>query len=332
MTQRTQVAYQLAAYFEHKGHILSVTEYQKETDVPIRLAVVKRVFGSWNRMENIVRTINARNIRPADYKPATDIDDVIRLAAEKQADYMEKMFEASENIDAKTVREATARAQVENDALRAATPEGVLLNKMRKGGISNQDAKARQEAVEAAVAHEHAMLAKTPEGAALGKKLLGGVEDNDEKTVAIEQQNAQREKTAILAATAEGAAEAKLMEDDTDGQLTREAQARIRNELRVFVPPVTEDTLAAAEANALKLVRDETRDAVKAAASSESIGTNPVEAVADALAKANVSDTVELTDELAKTMPPADQPVADEKPKAVAAKAPAKTATTAAKK
>lgn len=309
MTQRTQAVAQLSAYFEQQGGILSAAEYRKRTDTPIRFARIKSIFGSWNRMENIVRTFNGRNNRDESYTPTTDVDEVIRKAAEDAAAHAELMRAASENVDAKTAREAAAAAHREADAMRAATVEGVTENKMRKGGVTSQDEKAKKEAIEHAVAEEHAMLAATPEGAALGKMLLGGVEDNDEKTAAIAEQNAFREKKAMLAATPEGAAQAMLMEDDTDGALTREAQARLRNELRPFVPSVAEGSADQAKANAIKLVRDEARAVVESAASDENVNTGADTKAAEARLRIGLDNTVELTEELAKTMPPADQPV-----------------------
>lgn len=308
MTQRTKAIEVLSVYFEKQGRILTPREYRERTDTPIRFARIKSIFGGWNRMENIVRTFNGRNQKSEDYVPATDVDKVIRAAAEKEAAYAETMRAASENVDAKTAREEAARAHLEADKLRAATAEGALENKLRKGGLTDQDAKAKAEAIEHAVAEEHALLAMTAEGAALGKHLLGGVEDNDEKTIVIEEQNAQREKTALLAGTALGAAEAKLMEDDTDGQLTREAQARIRNELRTYVPPVTEASAEETKANAMRLVRDEVREVVEKAFGDENVSTGSATKASEARQELRIDNTVELSDELAKTMPPADQP------------------------
>lgn len=309
MTQRTHAVALLAAYFEKHGGIMTHAEYKKRTDTPIRFARVKTIFGSWNRMERIVRVFNGRNFRSPDYIPSTDADEVVRKNAEAQALYAETIRAASENLEAKTAREAAAAAHREADAMRAKTVEGVIENKLRKGGVTSQDDKAKKEAIEQAVAEEHALLAQTAAGAALGKELLGGVEDNDEKTIAIAEQNAFREKKALLAITPEGSAQAVLMEDDTDGALSREAQARIRNELRPYVPPVTAGSAEQATDEAVQVVRDEVRAVVKAAASDENVDLPADQKATEARLAVGVDYNVELTPELIEKMPPADQPV-----------------------
>lgn len=312
MTKRTHAAEQLAVYFETKGRILTPLEYKKEKDTPIRFAAVKKTFGSWNRMESIVRAFNIRNQQRSDEPRTSDVDEVIRRNAEAEAEYAEKMKAASENLEAKTAREEAARAYIERDKLNAATPEGAAENKERKGGTTSQDAKAQKEAVEQAVAEEHAMLAKSGAGSALGKHLLGGVEDNDEKTRVIALQNEMRTRTKLMAATPEGAAEAKLMEDDTDGQLTREAEARIRNELRPYVPPVTDGAADQALASGQKKVREEVRKVVKEAKGDENVLTDSV--FRASLARARHAgdlnapvDITEIPEDIMKTMPPASQ-------------------------
>jgi hypothetical protein len=312
MTKRAHTAHVLAAYFEEKGHILTADEYKKQTDTPIRFAIVKKTFGSWNRMENIVRAFNIRNQQRDEREPLSDVDQVIARNAAVEAEYAEKMKAASENLEAKTAREQAAKDYIEADKLNAITAEGAYENKMRKGGVTSQDAKAAKEAVEQALAVEHAMLAKTGAGAALGKHLLGGVEDNDEKTRVIEEQNAFRTKTKLMAATPLGAAEAKLIEDDTDGQLTREAQARIRNELRPYVPPVADGNVEKAQSNAMDKVRDEVREVIKAAAGDENVLTDSVFRATLARERAHkdldapVLET-EIPEDVMLTMPPASQ-------------------------
>jgi hypothetical protein len=313
MTKRTHVAQQLAAYFEEKGRILSQAEYNKEKDAPIRSAAVKKTFGSWNRMENIVRAFNIRNQLKSEAPITSDVNEVIRRNAEAEAEYAEKMKAASENLEAKTAREEAARAYIEADKLRAATPEGAAENKERKGGTTSQDAKAAKEAVEQAVAEEHAMLAKSGAGAALGKELLGGVEDNEEKTRAIALQNEMRTQKKLLAATPEGAAEAKLMEDDTDGQLTREAQARLRNELRPYVAPETEASADQAVKTGQAKVRDAVREVVEEAKGDEDVLTDSVfrASLARARHAKELNAPVGVDDipaDVVATMTPADQP------------------------
>lgn len=261
MSQRSKAIETLSEYFETKGEILSPQQYRKEKDTPIRLEAVKRTFGTWSRMEKIVRAFDARNKnRP---EPTTDAREVIaeqnRLAAEHEA----LIRAVGEDVEQKTAREEAARKQIEADALRAATAEGARDNKVRKGGPESVDAKTIKESLQRAVASEHAMLAKTPEGAALGKELLGGLEDQDAKNEAIARENARTERSALLTATATGAAKAKMEEDDSDGQLTREAQARIRNELRLYVEPAKEEAVETVAEEARQKLRPEAASAVE---------------------------------------------------------------------
>lgn len=266
MTKRTRAIEILSVYFEKEGRILSAGEYRTRTDAPIRLARVKSIFGSWARMENIMRTFNGRNFRPEDYVPSTNYEEVAAKIAEEANRLWEAKVEAGEDVEVKTLRERAAEIQREHDALAAATPEGANAVKERKGGFTDQDAKAATEAVNKAVAELHAQLAATPEGANLGKKLLGGVEDQDEKTKRIAEQLAETEKNALLATTPEGADKAKLTENDVDGKLTREAQNRIEGELRPYTPPVTEKTLADAVTEAKQVVTPEAKKAIDEAA------------------------------------------------------------------
>jgi hypothetical protein len=263
-------------------------------------------------MENIVRGFNLRNTQSNELEASSDVEEVIRRNAAAEAEYAEKMKAASENLEAKTAREEAARAYIERDKLNAATAEGAAENKERKGGTTSQDAKAQKEAVEQALAEEHAMLAQTGAGSALGKHLLGGVEDNDEKTRVIALQNEMRTRTKLMAATPEGAAEAKLMEDDTDGQLTREAQRRINAELRPYVPPVTDGAAEQAVQNAQSKVRDEVRKVIEEARGDENVLTDSV--FRATVARARVAsemnkpvDITEIPEEVMKTMPPASQ-------------------------
>ncbi len=261
MSQRTKAVELLSEYFEKKGEILHPTSYIQEKDTPIRFQVVRRTFGSWSRMENIVRAFDARNKnRP---EPDTNVNEILAEQNRIASDHEALIRSIGEDIEQKTAREEAARAQTEADALNAATPEGARENKVRKGGVESVDAKTIKESVNRAVANEHAMLAKTPEGAALGKELLGGVEDQDKKNEAIARQNARTERSALLAATPEGSALAKMEEDDSDGHLTREANARIRNELRPYVAPALPEQVEDIVAGEIEKVRPEAREAVE---------------------------------------------------------------------
>ena len=53
---RPQVLKVLMEYFEKKGKILSIEEYKAADDAPMRFMVAKRAFGSWARMEQMIKT------------------------------------------------------------------------------------------------------------------------------------------------------------------------------------------------------------------------------------------------------------------------------------
>jgi len=307
MSQRSKTTELLAEYFESKGGILNPVEYKKEQDTPIRLEQVKRVFGNWSRMEKIVRAFNARNENKA--TPTTDAREVVNEANRKAAEEEALIRSIGENVEEKTAREAAARAQLEADALNAKTPEGARENKVRKGGPESVDAKTIKESLARAVAEEHAMLAKTAEGSAEGKELLGGIEDQDAKALAIARQNERTERSALLAATPLGSALAMLEEDDSDGHLTREAQARIRNELRLYVDPAKEENIGDFVAREGEKLRPETRQLLERIQSDEDMTMGAAfrgERARDAVGAADISKSTDLS-----KAPPADQAVDD---------------------
>ena len=43
-------------YFKKKGKILSPMEYKAAEDAPMRFMVAKRAFGSWARMQQMLKT------------------------------------------------------------------------------------------------------------------------------------------------------------------------------------------------------------------------------------------------------------------------------------
>ena len=55
MANKKAVLEQLANYFADKGQMMSPTEYNAESDAPIRYAVAKRPFGSWARMQGMIK-------------------------------------------------------------------------------------------------------------------------------------------------------------------------------------------------------------------------------------------------------------------------------------
>jgi len=55
MAVKKAVLKQLADYFSKKGQMMSPTEYKAADDTPIRFIVAKRPFGSWARMQQMVK-------------------------------------------------------------------------------------------------------------------------------------------------------------------------------------------------------------------------------------------------------------------------------------
>ena len=55
MANKKIVLKQLADYFAKKGAILSVAEYKAAEDKPMRYMGAKRPFGSWARMQSMIK-------------------------------------------------------------------------------------------------------------------------------------------------------------------------------------------------------------------------------------------------------------------------------------
>lgn len=132
MSRNTKAIETLRTYFEQKGRVMSAQEYSRQTDTPIRLQVLRAMFGSWNKVEKLVMARTASDA-------ITDIDDVLaarnRAASEADAQWRA----ASENQDKKAEREAAANALATKLALNAATPEGANANKIAIGGPLPQE-------------------------------------------------------------------------------------------------------------------------------------------------------------------------------------------------
>lgn len=130
MANRTKVLETLKMYFEKKGRVLSPQEYSRETDTPIRIQQVRNIFGSWNKLEKLLMARESR----VDTDAITDVNEV--LAARNKALYDEaaQWRAASENQDAKALREAEAQHVAEVLARNAATAAGANANKLAIGG------------------------------------------------------------------------------------------------------------------------------------------------------------------------------------------------------
>ena len=82
MAVKKVVLGQLADYFAKKGQMMSPTEYKAADDAPIRFTVAKRPFGSWARMQQMVKS----NF-PAQWEKANKVAPAPKAAA---ADAMKK--------------------------------------------------------------------------------------------------------------------------------------------------------------------------------------------------------------------------------------------------
>ena len=68
MAVKKAVLGQLADYFAKKGQMMSPIEYKAAEDAPIRFIVAKRPFGSWSRMQQMMK-VNF----PAEWEKATTV-------------------------------------------------------------------------------------------------------------------------------------------------------------------------------------------------------------------------------------------------------------------
>jgi len=78
MSRRSEMVEILDNYFKEQGKIFDVMEYKYSEDVPIRPGVLRKVFGSWGRLEKIIMARRERSTSP------TNVDEVLaaRHAAE----------------------------------------------------------------------------------------------------------------------------------------------------------------------------------------------------------------------------------------------------------
>lgn len=126
MHNRNLVLRALMIYFKEKGRVLTYEEYARQTDTPVRVQSIKPMFGSWAKMEKLMTKERAKNILNTDAALA-EINKPLYDAAEQWK-------AASENQDAKALKEAEAQVVAEKLAANAATPEGANANKIAIGG------------------------------------------------------------------------------------------------------------------------------------------------------------------------------------------------------
>ena len=55
MANKKAILKQLADYFADKGQMMSPVEYKAAEDAPIRYMTAKRPFGSWSRMQGMMK-------------------------------------------------------------------------------------------------------------------------------------------------------------------------------------------------------------------------------------------------------------------------------------
>lgn len=56
MANKKAILLQLAEYFADKGSMMTPVEYKAADDAPIRFMVAKRPFGSWARMQGMIKS------------------------------------------------------------------------------------------------------------------------------------------------------------------------------------------------------------------------------------------------------------------------------------
>ena len=55
MANKKAILEQLADYFAKKGMMMTPSEYKSQEDAPIRYMAAKRPFGSWARMQSMLK-------------------------------------------------------------------------------------------------------------------------------------------------------------------------------------------------------------------------------------------------------------------------------------
>jgi hypothetical protein len=76
MTRRTKLVEELKAYFTEKGKFLQYHEYIEQDDKPYRPQLIKRVTGTWTRLERMIGEITPaveepKKVEPPKEKPPT---------------------------------------------------------------------------------------------------------------------------------------------------------------------------------------------------------------------------------------------------------------------
>lgn len=131
----------LIKYFEEKGRVLTIQEYSRETDTPVRVQSIKEAFGSWTKMEKSIMNLDNK----ASSSSGINVDQVIADRNKAAYEAAVQWREASEDQEEKAAREAEAQVVAETLARSAATPEGANANKIA-AAVQTTEAKKVVEA------------------------------------------------------------------------------------------------------------------------------------------------------------------------------------------
>lgn len=131
----------LIKYFEEKGRVLTIQEYSRETDTPVRVQSIKEAFGSWTKMEKSIMNLDNK----ASSSSGINVDQVIADRNKAAYEVAVQWREASEDQEEKAAREAEAQVVAETLARNAATPEGANANKIA-AAVQTPEAKKVVEA------------------------------------------------------------------------------------------------------------------------------------------------------------------------------------------
>jgi hypothetical protein len=84
MTRRTSIISQLGSYFASKGKVMSIEEYKKAEDAPVRFVLIKRTIGSWGRVINMIGDLSNYSVEVANIEePKENPKPEIKPAVEK---------------------------------------------------------------------------------------------------------------------------------------------------------------------------------------------------------------------------------------------------------
>jgi hypothetical protein len=79
MSNRSNVFSILENFFEAKGKFLTSHEYAEQTDAPIRIQMVRKIFGTWNNLEKLYMARRERSPRDE----STNVNEVLAARNEE---------------------------------------------------------------------------------------------------------------------------------------------------------------------------------------------------------------------------------------------------------